>query len=272
MVIVIESLGEQIPSHLRSVLRKTEDGLLGVDEALRRLRESYPEDGWDSDLLRIAVLWCKDRHRNPRKGKTDWDIRFLQGGRRLKFVKSSGRTPTGAGVVGQLVAKLNGRPLLKRSREVFGVKAGRICAYETSHGTASGGRWSIPDIVVEFYRGPRSKTPFEIHAIEVEERSRPGAIKTKPQEVAQAFVSGRGADRVWLLFHANDLDQLSEFEKERIEWTARQLGVGLISFLRAGEIRTWKRRTKARPKRFERRYRQELVSVVNASRAKAGTD
>lgn len=255
------NLGELYPSHLRSVMREKTN--VPTSELLIHLRKKYPQDGWNDKLLEDSINWCQAKHRSPGKSKTDWDIRKTPGGKTVRFIASTGLSKTGQGVVGQITEKVNSKPMIRNSKKVFGVAAGSIMAVETAHIGKKSGRWSIPDLVIGFRRGPRARQFFEIHAIEIEERSKKNRIKASPQQVAQAYVAGRGADRCWLMFHQKDLDSMSAQEQERIEWASAKLGVGLITFADAGNITTWKLWKRAKPQRPDQKYKKEIRNLIS---------
>ena len=121
------------------------------------------------------------------------------------------------------------------------------------------GKWSESDVLVKFFRAPGSKEPYEIHNIEVEEKSKT-RVKCQPQEVAQAFSAGENADRSWLMFHEDDWNDPKSHRQRKIEWLAGELGVGLISFRDSHESSTWKLLVKAKKRTPSAKRRNELIN------------
>jgi hypothetical protein len=251
--------------HLKTTLGLKFEFKASLAELLRELRSSYPADDWSMELLKDVVQWCKERRGMTIRGSADWDIRIVQGGRAVRYVPQRGSAGVGKGVVGQIARKLEGKPALAKSHGLFGLTAGRIVVTEASHSGKGRGRWSAPDLIVRVYRSPKSHSPIQVHAIEVEERTQRGALKTSPQQVAQAFISGRGADHVWLMCHRDDWDEVGEPERETMLWSAGRLGVGLILFTDAANINTWTRLQKARPLKVSQRDRSKMREKLEES-------
>ena len=143
--------------------------------------------------------------------------------------------------------------------EAFDTNAKSVKAHDV-HSTSHGhGKWSEPDIVVEFFKRKDKSGASEIHSIEIEEKSKTKTPKCQPQEVAQAFASGKGADRSWLMFHESEWpSDRRDPRRVKIEWLANELGVGLITFTSSHKSATWKLVKKAKKRRSTPK---DLVSI-----------
>jgi hypothetical protein len=116
----------------------------------------------------------------------------------------------------------------------------RATAFDTARGGASG-EWSRPDLVIAAHpiRKASAHAPKSLHAIEIEQWT-----GFKMQSVYQAHSQARGADFAWVFCPASALAKSRD--SERIVWAAEKLGIGLVTFERAGNRSTYRRELKAR--------------------------
>lgn len=116
----------------------------------------------------------------------------------------------------------------------------RATPFDTARAAASG-EWSRPDLVIAAHpiRKSSANAPKLLHAIEIEQ-----ANGFKIQSVYQAHSQARGADFAWVFAPAFALTKSRD--SDRILWAAGKLGVGLVTFERAGNRSTYRCETKAR--------------------------
>ncbi len=209
------------PSHLDmvcEVLGVAPGHTLTRDELFERLNARYtPWDraDFDSRLDRfVADDHCPIASLRGRGSKVRWTGSERGGG------------PMGSGLHNAVVSSLL----------VHGIPQTR-CAERQVHLTANrrsgeGRIWVIPDVVV----AGRASGQDVVHTFEVEPEAGFSIVS-----VYQAHAQGLGADYSWVLFDrgARAASDLSTVRNERIEWAARELGIGLISFSKPTVRDTW---------------------------------
>ena len=241
---------EQRPTAVRRVLKTSPNSMATISQITRVLREEDPTGGWTQRKVVKAIEWAQNKTTVPGKSRKNWDIRLKQGGRSAVFISNSGVNKRGGGQLGQITNKLNSDKPTKSLLAAFAMSASRIEATDVHASARNRGKWSEPDIVVKFFNFKGSKKPSEIHSIELEEKSSNKTPKCQPQEVAQAFASGQGADRSWLMFHESEWpSDRNEPRRVKVEWLANELGVGLITFASSHKSATWKLVKKAKKRK-----------------------
>jgi len=133
-----------------------------------------------------------------------------------------------------------------------------ILTVETSRAGRRGqGVWSHPDLVL--LADPRRRSSLDelprTHSIEVE-------IKAgfDLRSVYQAHAQGRGADYSWVF--GNKTPGVERSDWERIYSTAEELGVGLVTFDRAGSWTTWRHYLDARHRKPKATDREEFLDLA----------
>lgn len=245
-------------TNVRNLLKKRNEPML-IKDLVKELKTKTGESNWSTKRVLVAIDRAQFKHENAGKSKGNWNIKKYQNGLKVELISNSGRNQLGKGVVGQVVSKINvGKPPTTILKAFSMHAAQRIEAIDFHGSQKNQGKWSESDALIKFYRAQGSKNPYEIHNIEVEEKS---ITKTKcqPQEVAQAFSAGEGADRSWLMFHEDDWKEPKSQRQRKIEWLAIELGVGLISFGESYESSTWKLILKAKKRTPSAKLRNELI-------------
>ena len=110
-----------------------------------------------------------------------------------------------------------------------------ITPIHTARGGSRGeGVWTHPDLVVaaDPKRRNGQSEPRRLHAIEVETKA-----GFDLRSVYQAHAQGRGADYSWVF--GSKKPEVSPKDWERVVWTAKDLGVGLVTFAQPGSFGTW---------------------------------
>ena len=251
--------GESPATSVRRVLKKHNRSML-ITEVVKELQLDEPLKEWSISAVNIAVDWAQEKNLVPKGSKGNWNIRRYPGGKRIEFISNSGRNVRDKGDVGQIVRKMKSGSAPKTVLRAFAMHTAKKVEAVDFHGSIKNqGKWSESDVLVKFFRAPGSKEPYEIHNIEVEEKSKT-KIKCQPQEVAQAFSAGENADRSWLMFHEDDWNDPKSHRQRKIEWLAGELGVGLISFRDSYESSTWKLLLKAKKRTPSAKRRNELIN------------
>lgn len=123
-------------------------------------------------------------------------------------------------------------------------------------GRRLGGAWVHPDLVM--LANPRRRRsasdPRDIYSLEVETA---GGFDIK--SVYQAHAAGRGATYSWVVFSRTDKNAS---QWERIDWAARQLGIGMIEFGKPGSFTTWKVLLEADRRTGDPEDRENFINTV----------
>ncbi len=241
---------ERRPAAVRKVLKDSPNSTATISQITEILQEKEPTNSWTEIEVKSAIKWAQKKTVSPGKSKNNWDIRLKQGGKSAVFVGDSGVNKRGGGQLGQITNKLNSNKPPRSLLAAFAMAASRIEATDVHASARNCGKWSEPDIIVEFFNYHGSRKSYEIHTIELEEKSSTKTPKCQPQEVAQAFASGQGADRSWLMFHESEWpSDRRDPRRVKVEWLANELGVGLITFASSHKSATWKLVKKAKKRK-----------------------
>lgn len=148
----------------------------------------------------------------------------------------------------------------KKITDIF--KAPHLNAYDVHAGKSKRGKWGRPDIIVELYRTVGSAKSFELHVLEYE-----GYGGFSPANVAQAYFSGIGANKCWLLFDSRDWpknkkERAANPSAERVRDFAEKLGVGLIYFKTLHIGGTWHCLLEAKSQKTTRELKKELKDLI----------
>lgn len=174
---------------------------------------------------------------------------------------SGERTPQGTGIY-RLVRNVLGGPDNQISK-IFGPESRRLGAADVhANRSKADGLWSCPDLLLEV-APPRSGGISVIHSFEFQFKG--GAT---PENVAQAYVSGHGANFMWLLFDAKDRPSTVAERQEKSEWkaveaVAKKLGVGLISYVKPSIGGTWIVHLRPDRKTPKRDARKALLALAS---------
>lgn len=130
-------------------------------------------------------------------------------------------------------------------------------AFSARGGTRGWGTWTHPDLVVSADpRRRRSQSePPRLHAIEVEAAEGFGL-----KSVYQAHAQGRGANYCWVI--GAFAPGITDYEWDRVLWTAKELGVGIVEFDRPGAYGTWHTHLHAEFKTPSQKLRQHFIDIT----------
>jgi len=139
-------------------------------------------------------------------------------------------------------------------------------AYDVHNLGPQNGHWSRPDLLLELRTRPNLSRPKELHSFELE--SEGGALAVN---VAQAYVSGRGATKTWLLLSMKDYRASKKNRDEDQVWVAteklaRELGVGLMGYRVISAVSTWKILVPAKRRRPDKDGLTALRALIEKAR------
>lgn len=202
---------------------------LPVTKILELLNAQETESLWDIARLTKAIEYSKQK-----KSKYA-GLSLTPGGKSVRYSHGE-RSGINTGLYRDVVEAL----------KADGIKIDQIfsglhrTAYDVHNLGPQNGHWSRPDLLLELRTRPNLSKPKELHSFEIE--SEGGALAVN---VAQAYVSGRGATKSWLLFSLEDYGTTRKSRDENLVWVAteqfaRELGVGLVGYHNISAVSTWK--------------------------------
>ena len=239
------------------ILEKIDEQQISRDDLLEQLTETDLVFPWDLDRLN-HVLEYSAKNEGRYAG-----LSLTQGGAVIRL-SSNERVGLNTGAYRDIVEAINGQA--SNLAKIFSAR--NPSPYDVHVMGRQAGHWSRPDLLVEF-RGRRlAPRPTEIHSIEFEF---PG--HAWPENVAQAYVSGRGSHKSWLLFSLDDYLETQDKRAVDPNWSAtealaRDLGVGLIGYCKLSAASTWRRILKARrrsPDRTKEAFIKDLLAQAKSN-------
>jgi hypothetical protein len=133
-----------------------------------------------------------------------------------------------------------------------------ISVIETAKsGTKGAGVWTHPDLVIaaDPARRDSQDEPRRLHAVEVEAKS-----GFDLRSVYQAHAQGRGADYTWVF--GDKSPGVDDKDWKRIVWTAKELGVGLVTFTKPGAYGAWTHHLDAERKYPTAGEREDFIELT----------
>lgn len=236
-----------------ALLEQTQDKQMSVIEILDQLKFSETGSEWTVERLHAVIEYSLER------GATYAGLSQTQGGKSVRLSSKEG-VGINKGAYKDIVEAISGSA--SNLSHIFSAR--NPSPYDVHILGKQSGKWSRPDLLVEFRSRNNSVKPKEIHSIEFEFSGH-----AWPENVAQAYVSGLGANKSWLLFSLADYpstqaDRENDSEWKATEWLARELGVGLIGYDTLSAASTWRRVIKARKRRVDRarvKFLKELIEI-----------
>ncbi len=240
---------------IKNLLEKSKKKQLTYRELKSALKTKEETSGWTD--ARLDVAWSYMVARPKEYG----NVTRVQGGKGFK-IRTNEKTATGTGFYSDIIRVLESSSINIEAifnpngnipvREVHDVHAGR----------GGVGGWSQPDIFLFIKTKATLSRAKEIHSFEFET-----AGKATPANVAQAYVSGQGAQYTWLLFDAKDrprreADRLANPEWQAVEALASKLGVGLISYGQLSRSGTWNVLSPPKKLPVNKKMRDSLLDLV----------
>ena len=239
---------------IKNLLKKSRKKQLAYSELKSKLNEKDETTSWTSARLDAAWVYMAAR---PQYGH----VTRVKGGNGFK-IRTNEKTATGTGFYRDIIRVLEGSA--SNIEEIFNPKGNSPVreVADVHAGRTGKGRWSRPDVFLFIKTKATLSRAKEIHSFEFQT-----AGKATPANVAQAYVSGRGAQYTWLLFDAKDrptrkADRLANPEWQAVEALSIKLGVGLMSYRYLSRAHSW--RVLISPKKLpvDRKMRDSLLDLV----------
>jgi len=241
-------------TRIKNLLKKSRKKQLAYSKLKSILNEKDETRSWTS--ARLDAAWAHMAAR-PQYGH----VTRVKGGNGFK-IRTNEKTATGTGYYRDIINVLEGSAI--NIEKIFNPKGNSPVreVHDVHAGRTGKGRWSRPDVFLFIKTKPTLSLAKEIHSFEFQR-----AGEATPANVAQAYVSGRGAQYTWLLFDAKDRQsrkakRLADPEWQAVEALSIKLGVGLMSYRYLSRANTW--RVLRSPKKLpvDRKMRDSLLDLV----------
>lgn len=225
-----------LKTRIKNLVRKHPQKAMSVTELQVAISQNTP--GITKLQIKAAIKEMIKKNKEQENLNKSWkyEIAQIRGGNAIKYTDGGETTKKYTGHYLDIMDVIE-----RDSNEVtkiFG-SATHLIAYDVHVGQTLRGEWGRPDVIVAGYRKRESSRSSELHSIEFQEKN-----GFTPSNVAQAYYSGRGADKCWLLFDHRDWPKNSAQRKDHpnadsVKNFAEKLGVGLIYYRRLSHGASW---------------------------------
>lgn len=199
-----------------------------------------------------------DARMSKEEKKRKYYLKINKGGNGVRFIGGSEVVKKGTGPYGDIASVVDRESL--KVQKIFG--AAHLNSYDVHAGRSSRGSWGRPDMLISLFRTPGKSRPFALHTIEYEKF---GGFSAS--NIAQAYYSGRGADKSWLLFDYRDWPSNKRERDANPDFIsildfAKELKVGLISYRDLSASSTWVVQLDAKQRKGDKATRFALKSLI----------
>lgn len=244
---------------IRNFVKKSPNRSLSVSELVSLLANveifATPTEIKNS----IAKMVAHDAHMTRLRKKRKYYLKANKGGNGVRFIGGGEIVRKGTGPYRDIARVIDRES--QRIQSIF--KSQHLNSFDVHAGRSARGTWGRPDMLIALYRSAGKSRPFARHTIEYEKF---GGFSAS--NIAQAYYSGRGADKSWLLFDSRDWpknrrerDRNPDFES--IISFAEELGIGLISYRDLASSQSWKVHLEAKQRRCDKASRLALKTLVS---------
>lgn len=249
-----------VRTKLVNAIKKSPKKSMSVTELFEKFSSENP--GLTRNEIKSILNECcrVDKELLVRKRKAKYEILPNKGGKAYRYVGGGEVTKKGTGPYRDIVKVLDADSI--KITSIFG--APHLNAYDVHSGKTKRGKWGRPDIIVELYRKVGSAKSFQLHTIEYQ-----GHGQFDPHNVAQAYFSGLGANKCWLLFDSrdwpkNDKERAANQNALKIRDFAEKLGVGLIYYKSLHIGGSWHCLLPARSQKTTSDFKYELKALIES--------
>ena len=246
-----------LETRIKNFVKSAPERSLAVSE----IKARFEAEGFTITPVEIKKSIVKmvnaDKKLQKESQRRKYYLQSNKGGNGVRYVGGGETVKKGAGPYRDIARVIDRES--KKVQEIF--KAEHMNSFDIHAGRSDRGKWGRPDMLVALYKSPGKAREYALHTIEFE---RKGGLSAA--NIAQAYYSGRGADKSWLLFDFKDWprnktekSQMVDFQA--IEDFAKELGVGLISYKDLAISSTWKVLLEAKQRRRIRESRMDLRSL-----------
>jgi hypothetical protein len=244
---------------IRNFVKKSPNRSLSVSELVALLAKAEIKATPSEIKLCITKMVAYDARMTKARKKRKYYLKGNKGGNGVRFIGGGEIVRKGTGPYRDIA-----RVIDRESHKIQSIfKAEHLNSFDVHAGRSARGAWGRPDMLVALYRTEGKSRPFARHTIEYEKLGGFSAAN-----IAQAYYSGRGADKSWLLFDARDWpknkkerDRNPDFES--IVSFAQELGIGLISYRDLASSQSWKVHLEAKQRKRDKDSRLALKDLYS---------
>lgn len=220
---------------IRNLVKKSPNRSLSVSEIISLLSQAEIVATKTQVKSSIAKMVAYDLRMQKARKKRKYYLKANKGGNGVRFIGGGEIVRKGTGPYRDIASVID-----RESHKIQSIfQAEHLNSFDVHAGRSVRGAWGRPDMLIALYRNKGKSRPFAHHTIEYEKF---GGFSAS--NIAQAYYSGRGADKSWLLFDARDWPK-NKTERNRnpdfksIVSFAEELGIGLISYRDLASSQTW---------------------------------
>lgn len=244
---------------IRNLVKKSPNRSLSVSEIQSLLLKAGIKTSPSEIKASISKMVAHDARMTKARKKRKYYLKGNKGGNGVRFIGGGEIVRKGTGPYRDIA-----RVIDRESHKIQSIfKAEHLNSFDVHAGRSARGAWGRPDMLVALYRTEGKSRPFARHTIEYEKLGGFSAAN-----IAQAYYSGRGADKSWLLFDARDWpknkserDRNPDFES--IVSFARELRIGLISYRDLASSQSWKVHLEAKQRKRDKKSRLALRALYS---------
>ena len=244
-------------TRIKNLVKKSSSRSLAISELQKLIYDQGSSISVPLLKTKIHKMIEFDRNLSKEKKKRKYYLSFNRGGNGVRYIGPGENVKKGAGPYRDIANVIDGESL--NVRHIFGAE--HMNSFDIHSGSSARGKWSRPDMLVELYRSPGKSREYSIHTIEFESF---GGFSAS--NVAQAYYSGRGANKSWLLIDQRDFprnkrsrDAMPEFRS--IFAFAEELRVGIITYRILSSSLTWRLELEAKNRKIDAWSRQGLKDL-----------
>lgn len=251
--------GTNLEIRIRNLVKKSPNRSLSISELVSLLAESEIYVSAREIKISIAKMISYDAQKTKLRQKRKYYLKGNKGGNGVRFIGGGEIVRKGTGPYRDIARVIDRES--HRVQSIFGAE--HLNSFDVHAGRSVRGAWGRPDMLIALYRTEGKSRPFARHTIEYEKFGGFSAAN-----IAQAYYSGRGADKSWLLFDVRDWPK-NKSERDRnpdfasIVSFAEELGIGLISYRDLASSQSWKVHLEAKQRKRDKNSRIALKSLYS---------
>jgi hypothetical protein len=244
---------------IRNLVKKSPNRSLSISELVSLLAKVEIVTSPTEIKSSIAKMVAYDTRKTKLRKKRKYYLKGNKGGNGVRFIGGGEIVRKGTGPYRDIARVIDRES--HRVQSIFGAE--HLNSFDVHAGRSVRGAWGRPDMLIALYRTEGKSRPFARHTVEYEKFGGFSAAN-----IAQAYYSGRGADKSWLLFDARDWpknkserDRNPDFES--IVSFAQELGIGLISYKDLASSQSWKVHLEAKKRKRDKSSRVALKGLYS---------
>jgi hypothetical protein len=249
-------------TRIKNLVKKSPNRSLAISELQKLISEQGSSISIPLLKTTIRQMIEVDRNLSKEKKKRKYYLSFNKGGNGVRYIGAGEIVKKGSGPYRDIANVIDRESLTVR--HIFGAE--HMNSFDIHSGKSARGKWGRPDMLVALYRSPGKSREYSIHTIEFESF---GGFSAS--NVAQAYYSGRGANKSWLLIDVRDFprnkrsrDAMPDFKS--ILAFAEELGVGIVTYRILSSSLTWHVELEAKNRKRDALSRRGLKALYEGQK------